>query len=421
VFTHSPYLSRWPGSGAARPLLTVGLAMLITVSATGCAQDINRITKSLERGPSGTPVAAAAPTAVAAVQVNRDAKPVSVLGVADWDIPGGHFYTQTNGMPTLTSPTGYGVTNQDEAAFWSEYQHLGGPQTVGFPLSGRVTFQGKVTQVFQRAILQWNGQSKQVEPMNILLALEEAGKGQWLIDAHRVPPRLAADFDRGKNPDLVMRDRLDLLKAHPSLNDRFRAAPDPVALYGLPDSQVVDQGDHLAIRFQRGVLRVWKQDKPWAKAGEVTADNSGEYAVEAGMFAKESLATQQPPSVPRRPDATALVLSAPSATPATSPAVTPAPPVASAPSTSMSPPTPAPVPTVALAQVNVWQVANTDGDGAYLRKSPKLDDKLSPWGDGTLLKNLNEQATGDGVVWYKVQAPDGAVGWIPARYAKALH
>ncbi|MGE5617951.1 MAG: hypothetical protein ACM3US_01690, partial [Sphingomonadaceae bacterium] len=33
-------------------------------------------------------------------------------GDLDYDIPGGHFYTQANGSPLGTSPTGYSITNE---------------------------------------------------------------------------------------------------------------------------------------------------------------------------------------------------------------------------------------------------------------------------------------------------------------------
>ncbi|MHB1162389.1 MAG: hypothetical protein ACYC3V_18965, partial [Chloroflexota bacterium] len=39
-------------------------------------------------------------------------------GVLDYDIPGGHFFTQTNGSPLGSGPTGYAVTNDDGIPFW---------------------------------------------------------------------------------------------------------------------------------------------------------------------------------------------------------------------------------------------------------------------------------------------------------------
>ncbi|MCL4531741.1 MAG: hypothetical protein M1582_00870, partial [Actinobacteria bacterium] len=41
-------------------------------------------------------------------------------GVLDYDVPGGHFFTQTNGGPLGSSPTGYSVTNEGGIPFWDE-------------------------------------------------------------------------------------------------------------------------------------------------------------------------------------------------------------------------------------------------------------------------------------------------------------
>jgi hypothetical protein len=386
-----------------RAPLAIALLAALAVVAVGCSSVLARLPKeiTLPAGPTSaaasvTPAPAPAPAAAA----RPDVQPLTVLPIPDWDIPDGHFYTQTNGQPQLTSPTGFAVTNQDGAPFWNEYQRLGGPSVVGFPLSPRLAYQGKVTQVFQRAALQWNPQSRRVEPMNLLQALDDAGKGVWLAQTYKVPARLPGSFDQGKPPDLTVQDRLALLKVSPALEGKFRSAPDPLGLYGLPDSLVVDQGDSQAIRTQRTVLRVWKQDKPFAKAGEATADSSGEWLVQSGLLPREELSPEQPASIP-----VSLDLAHRSASPASSAA----PPAA---------PAPTPVATPA-STVTTWQVA-ADGDGVFLRRTPRLDDKIRAWADGTPLKGLGEQAQGDSLTWQKVQAPDGTVGWVPVRYLRPV-
>jgi len=381
----------WRRVHPALAMLVAGLAL-----SAGCSPVLARLPKEASSTVASTAVAGA-PTVVprAAPAVNTNAQPLVVLPTPDWPVPDGHFYTQTNGQPPLASPTGYSVTNRDGIPFWDEFQRLGGPAVVGYPISPRFSFQGSISQVFQRAVLQWNAQARQVHLMNVLQAIDEAGKGDWLVQTYRVPARLPASFDRGKNWDETAGDRLALLRADRALEQKYRSAPDPLAIYGLPDSQVVDQGDHRAIRLQRTVLRLWKQDKPWAKAGEVTADNSGEYAVQAGLFPREAMVAEQPSTVP-----VSLDLEGRHASSVTAPS--------------------SPVPTPVPSQVGVWQVANTDGDGVYLRRTPRLSDKLAAWPEGTLLKSLGEQTQGEGLAWEKVQAPDGSVGWVPARYVKPV-
>lgn len=63
-----------------------------------------------------------------------------------------------------------------------------------------------------------------------------------------------------------------------------------------------------------------------------------------------------------------------------------------------------------------WVVANTDGDGVYLRRTPKLADKDTAYVDGTRLVQIGEDVTADGELWHHVRAPDGKSGYVPARY-----
>jgi hypothetical protein len=64
----------------------------------------------------------------------------------------------------------------------------------------------------------------------------------------------------------------------------------------------------------------------------------------------------------------------------------------------------------------VGHVGNTDGDGAYLRRSPRLADRWIVWPDRTLLVLLGNEADGDGQRWLQVRDPKDNVGWIPAKY-----
>jgi hypothetical protein len=40
-------------------------------------------------------------------------------------------------------------------------------------------------------------------------------------------------------------------------------------------------------------------------------------------------------------------------------------------------------------------VAGTDGEGVFVRKSPRLDDRLQAWSDGTRLDVVGRRAAGD--------------------------
>jgi len=85
-------------------------------------------------------------------------------------------------------------------------------------------------------------------------------------------------------------------------------------------------------------------------------------------------------------------------------------------------PTPSPVkvttPTPAAIANQTGYVANTGGDGVYLRHTPRLNDTWVAWADNTKLTILGAEANGDGTHWFQVRDPRGNVGWIPAQYIR---
>ena len=80
--------------------------------------------------------------------------------------------------------------------------------------------------------------------------------------------------------------------------------------------------------------------------------------------------------------------------------------------------TSSPVPSApaAPAQPTTLRIANTDGLGAFLRRTPNLDDQLRAWPDNTELTVIGPDTTANGLVWKHVQDPAGNQGWIPAQY-----
>jgi hypothetical protein len=62
-------------------------------------------------------------------------------------------------------------------------------------------------------------------------------------------------------------------------------------------------------------------------------------------------------------------------------------------------------------------VAGTDGEGVFMRRTPRSDDRLQAWSDGTALDLLGPDVEQDGLRWSPVRDPCGVSGWVPARYA----
>lgn len=65
-------------------------------------------------------------------------------------------------------------------------------------------------------------------------------------------------------------------------------------------------------------------------------------------------------------------------------------------------------------------VANTGGDGVYLRRTTNLDDRDSAYIDGTPLLQVGPDVQANGLTWRNVRAPDGKAGFIPAQYTQEV-
>jgi len=66
------------------------------------------------------------------------------------------------------------------------------------------------------------------------------------------------------------------------------------------------------------------------------------------------------------------------------------------------------------------RITNTDSEGAFLRRTTNLEDRLRAWPDGTELKLLGRDVVANGLTWKYVEDPAGNRGWIPAQYTEAL-
>lgn len=213
-------------------------------------------------------------------------------GPLDYSIPHGHFYTQ--GAAISNNQLGFRITDDGGVPFWSEYQRLGGPSVLGYPISQRFVDNGFVQQATQKVVLQWRPDSRQVAFVNVFDLLHESGKDDQLFQLRSTPK--AVDFtagEAGKDYAQVASERLALLQANPAIQAAYYSRSsviDPLLFYGLPTSNVQDMGTHYAIRLQRAVMQQWKINTPWAPAGQTTVANGGEIAREFGLIPSAALA-----------------------------------------------------------------------------------------------------------------------------------
>ncbi|MBI4504541.1 MAG: hypothetical protein HY691_03315 [Chloroflexi bacterium] len=82
-------------------------------------------------------------------------------------------------------------------------------------------------------------------------------------------------------------------------------------------------------------------------------------------------------------------------------------------------PTPDPDPEPTPGPPEVLAVGNTGGDGVYLRRTPRLSDRLRAWPDRTPMVVVGEDVEAEGRLWKRVRDPVGNVGWVPAPYLVA--
>jgi len=74
------------------------------------------------------------------------------------------------------------------------------------------------------------------------------------------------------------------------------------------------------------------------------------------------------------------------------------------------------VPQNAIPTAEVFRVANTNGQGVYMRRTPNMDDRVRAYPDGTEMNVIGDDVEAGGIQWRHVRAPDGITGYVPAEY-----
>ena len=203
-----------------------------------------------------------------------------------WPVADGHFFKEAavSDVDLYDFPShyqrcdgGFTVTNADGIPFWDTWKRLG-LENVGYPISHRFMWRGFVNQAFQKVIMQWQP-GKGVVFVDIFGELHPTGRDGWLRKRFATPYQMPASLDADMSREERQSVRLALLNANPAIKRRYFAASNPLLQYGLPTSRVEDMGNHYAIRTQKTVFQQWKEDVPWAKAGEVTLANGGDIAM----------------------------------------------------------------------------------------------------------------------------------------------
>lgn len=197
-----------------------------------------------------------------------------VAGGPDYDIPGGHFYTQTNaGAP---ANFGYRITNDGGIGFWDQFQKLGGVTALGYPASTRFILDGFFVQATQKYILQWRPEVSQVYFVNVFDKLHDMGQDSGLQAQFSIP----APAD----PSVDQNTRLGWLNADAGIAKRYGTGPGAIQANGLPTSQVSTTAVFKIIRNQRDAIQDWTAPGPGGiKPGDVSVVNGGDVAKTLGL------------------------------------------------------------------------------------------------------------------------------------------
>jgi serine protease Do len=209
----------------------------------------------------------------------------------DYDVVNGYFFTETGGD---NGEHGYSITDEDGVPLWQEYQRLGGPDALGYPISRRFLWDGFVVQATQKAVLQWHPELGRAVTVNLLDELTRAGKDDWLFSFRQIPRPAAFADEAGLTAQQVTDKRLRLLDASPALRAAYLETPDFLEANGLPVAPVTDIGPALVLRAQRRAFQQWKVATPFARPGQVTVVNGGDLGKEAELY--PAAATEPEPS-----------------------------------------------------------------------------------------------------------------------------
>ena len=250
-----------------------------------------RISQMPKVGGSGSYIASAPSAGLSGV---ASLIPEADYGV-DYQISGGHFYSQANGQPSSTSRSGYRITDDGGVPFWSEFQRLGGVDVLGYPVSRRFVFDGFICQATQKFILQWRPDKKEMWFVNVFDVLAERGKDGWLLSHRQTPVHPGSAADAGLNWDKIFSRHWQMLDQDPEIKKLFESSSNPLAHYGLPISYA-DMGNATVLRAQRAVFQRWKEDVPWAPKGYITIANGGDIAKEAGLIPIDATTPELPPA-----------------------------------------------------------------------------------------------------------------------------
>lgn len=206
------------------------------------------------------------------------------------ELPNGLFYRAANGKGG-EGTTGYAIVNSTWSGvsvapvkFYDEFLRLGNVAGVGYPASWPFVLNGFVSQVMQKGVIQWRPEVQRIYFVNVFDELHDRGLDTRLYVEMQVPRMADWSGDTGKSWDTVVARHMAMLDYYPQMRATYYAIDNPIEIYGLPMSPVVDFGPFYAVRLQRAVFQQYKIDTAYAHKGDVMIANGGDVAKQMGLI-----------------------------------------------------------------------------------------------------------------------------------------
>lgn len=228
----------------------------------------------------------------------------------DFSIANGHFYPQARGDRPLNF--GYTIVNDDSCPCYTQFLALGGVGELGYPASQPYQEGPFIYQATQGVLLQWNPETGVMNIANVFDILSANGFDDYLEVKKQIPPSFDWSSDDGRPFDgdgsivenhfnvvfNVQSDDSDAMRAaRPALRETYLANPHWLLQYGLPMA-IKEYGNVIVVRGQRAAFQYWKEDVPWAAAGQVTKVLGGDVYKESGLIPDDAVVPIPAPEQP---------------------------------------------------------------------------------------------------------------------------
>ncbi len=246
-----------------------------------------------------------------AAEVAAPAPEVSVPSQGDdFSIANGHFYPQARGDRPLSF--GYTILDDDLCPCYTQFVALGGVGALGYPASQPYREGAFVYQATQGVLLQWNPAAGVMNIANVFDILSANGFDDHLEVKSQIPRSFDWSSDDGRpfeGTDGIVENHFNVIfnprsddsevmrAARPALRATYLANPQWLLQYGLPMG-IKEYGNVIVVRGQRAAFQYWRENVPWAAAGQVTKVLGGDVYKESGLIPDDAVA---PIPAPERP------------------------------------------------------------------------------------------------------------------------